>query len=102
MENVGQPIGMKFDKRKPRMSLMPKGVINSVIAVLEFGAGKYKEDNWKRVEDGRTRYYDATMRHVGAWWDGEKNDPETNMPHLAHAVCCLAFLMWLDDEQKTN
>lgn len=33
--------GQKFDTNKPRMSLLPKGALNAVIRVLEFGARKY-------------------------------------------------------------
>jgi len=87
---------MKFDGRKPRWSLLPKGAVLQIIEVLEFGAVKYAENNWQRVENGRQRYYDALMRHMEAWWLGEKTDPESGLSHLAHAGCCLVFLLWLD------
>lgn len=45
--------GQKFDKNKPRMSLLPKGALNAVIRVLEFGATKYQENNWKYVPDAK-------------------------------------------------
>jgi len=89
--------GKKLDQNKPRMSLLPKGVLNAVIRVLEFGAKKYQADNWKHVPDAKTRYYDAMQRHIDAWWQGEQKDSETGESHLAHAVCCALFLMWLDD-----
>lgn len=95
--------GLKFDGHKPRWSLMPKGVVLEIIEVLEFGAAKYQENNWQRVDNGRQRYYDALMRHIEAWWLGEKRDPESGRTHLAHAACCLVFLMWLDrdvDDRK--
>lgn len=94
--------GKKFDNDKPRWSLVPQGVMDEVIRVLEFGARKYAPDNWKHVVDGETRYYDAAMRHIDAWWKGEQTDPETGKNHLAHAVCCLMFLMWLDSWWKNN
>jgi hypothetical protein len=89
-------IGMKFDGRKPRWSLLPRGAVLQIIEVLEFGAAKYAENNWQHVENGRQRYYDALMRHMEAWWLGEKTDPESKLSHLAHAGCCLVFLLWLD------
>lgn len=91
-------IGMKFDGAKPRWSLLPQGVVSDIIEVLEFGARKYAPNNWIKVPDGRTRYYDALMRHMEAWWRGEKHDPETGKSHLAHAGCCLFFLMFLDKQ----
>lgn len=27
-------------------------------------------------------------------------DSDSGLPHLAHAVCCLLFLMWFDGDQK--
>ena len=88
--------GRKFDAGKPRWSLLPIRAVQQIIEVLEVGARKYDVDNWKRVPDASTRYYDALMRHVHAWRDGEKTDPETGLHHLAHAGCCLLFLLWLD------
>lgn len=90
----------KHDAGKWRFSLIPLCAIRSVIEVLEFGAKKYAPDNWKTVPDARIRYFDATIRHVTAWWDGEKNGTESGLPHLAHAVCCLLFLLWMDEAQN--
>ena len=97
IEQVRQS-GMKFDSNKPRHSLLPKGAINSVIEVLEFGAKKYSADNWQEVDNAKERYYNAAMRHIDLWWNGEKLDPETNVHHLAHAATNLFFLMWFDNK----
>ena len=97
--------GMKFDSRKPRWSLLPKGAVLQIIEALEFGAAKYAENNWQKVDNGRQRYYDALMRHLEAWWSGEKTDRESGLSHLAHAGCCLVFLLWIDrdiDSRKTD
>ena len=45
------------------------------------------------VEPTGGRYFAAMCRHVFAWWGGEDADPETGYSHLAHAGCCLLFLM---------
>jgi hypothetical protein len=89
-------VGTKLDQNKPRWSLLPSGTIIQVIRVLEYGAEKYAVDNWQHVPDARTRYYDAAMRHLDAWHRGEMNDDESGLPHLAHAACCLLFLLWFD------
>lgn len=88
--------GRKDDKGKVRWSLLPTGTVRAIVEVLEVGAKKYDVDNWKKVPDARTRYYDAMMRHIEAWWGGQALDPEDNLHHLAHAGCCLLFLLWLD------
>ena len=67
---------------------------------MEFGAAKYGQDNWQRVPEARQRYFDAAMRHLLAWWDGERLDAESGLPHLAHAGCCILFLLWADRDAK--
>ena len=32
------------------------------------------------------------QRHIWAWKQGEQIDPESEIHHLAHAMCCLMFL----------
>lgn len=86
--------GVKYDASKPRWSLIPIGTMEEVVKVLEYGANKYSPDNWKKVPQMEIRYYDAAMRHIDAYWKGEYLDEESGQPHLAHAVCCLLFLMW--------
>ncbi len=91
-----RPLGRKFDDAKPRWSLLPTGTIKQIIAVLEYGAKKYDADNWKLVPNATVRYYDAMMRHVHAWRDGEPCDTESGLHHLAHAACCALFLLWFE------
>ena len=90
--------GRKDDSAKRRYSLLPKGTVNSVVDVLEFGSKKYADNNWQKVPNAKNRYYDAALRHIDAWFSGEIKDSETGLPHLAHAICCLMFLMWFDGE----
>ena len=40
------------------------------------------------------------MRHISAWLGNETNDPDSGLPHLAHAVCCLLYLIWFDSQEK--
>ena len=84
--------GRKFDGNKPQYGLLPPLALRATVDVLTFGAEKYEPDNWKFVPDSKRRYFDALQRHLWAYKDGEKIDPESNMHHLAHAMCCLMFL----------
>lgn len=90
------PRGVKHDGGKPRWSLLPWRVLEEVVDVLEFGARKYAPDNWQKVPDAHRRYVDAALRHVFKWVSGEKLDPESGLPHVAHAVCCLLFARWFE------
>ena len=93
--------GRKFDQDKPRYGLLPPKALRSTVDVLTFGAKKYDADNWRKVPDGKRRYFDAMQRHLWAWQEGELKDPESGLPHLAHAMCCLMFLLEKDIEDET-
>lgn len=84
--------GRKFDGNKLEYGLIPPLALKEMVRVLTFGAQKYERDNWKVVPDSKRRYFDALQRHLWAWKEGEKLDPESNIHHLAHAACCLFFL----------
>lgn len=88
--------GTKLDDGKPRWDLLPHVSVAQVVAVLSFGAKKYAPDNWRTVQGWRWRYYAAAWRHAVAWWLGERHDPESGLHHLAHAACCMLFLLELD------
>ncbi len=85
--------GVKYDQDKPRYELLPIMPIEETVKVLTYGAKKYADDNWREVSRQRPRYFAAAIRHIFAWWQGEELDPESGLPHLAHAMCCLIFLM---------
>lgn len=84
--------GRKDDGAKPRYDLIPPEMLEGVAEVLTYGAAKYAPRNWERgMAWGRV--FGALMRHMWAWWRGQRLDPESGLPHLAHAACCIAFLM---------
>lgn len=85
--------GIKHDAGKPRWSLIPWRGLARVVDVLEFGARKYAPGNWRKVNDAQARYTDALLRHVVAYAGGEIDDPESGLHHLAHAGCCVLFLL---------
>ena len=60
--------------------------------VMGFGEKKYGRDNWRQGM-AWSRLIDAALRHIHAFNDGEDFDRETGYHHLAHARCCLAFLI---------
>ena len=93
-------LGIKFDSKKPRWSLLPWKQVEEVVDVLTYGSEKYADDNWKIVPNAPSRYLDATLRHITAWVHGERTDQETGRSHLAHAICCLLFMMWHSERSE--
>lgn len=89
---VDLSIGQKFDGGKPTFHLLPDDAIAEIQKVLEFGAQKYAPRNWERGM-AWCRVWNACLRHLWAWSRREEVDPETGLSHLAHAACCILFLL---------
>jgi hypothetical protein len=89
----------KYDNGKMRWDLLPIKEVEQGVEVLTFGANKYTDNGWMdAIREKPDRYYAALLRHLVAWRKGEKTDPESGKPHLAHALCCLWFMMWQDNQ----
>lgn len=85
--------GHKADEGKLRWTLVPWVALEQVVRVLEVGAAEYGDDNWQLVEPFEQRYTNSLLRHVVAWSMGERLDPKSGLPHLAHAACNCLFLL---------
>lgn len=83
-------------RTKPGLSCVPCAPLFEAGRVLRHGADKYGRHNWRDLAISSSVYYDAALRHLMAWWEGEDLDPESGHPHLAHAI---AGLMVLRDAQ---
>lgn len=62
------------------------------LAMLE-GAVKYGRSNYRAMGVRASIYYDATLRHLNAWMEGEDNTPDHNLHHLGNALACLAIIV---------
>lgn len=89
----------KDDQGKDRWDLMPFMPLLLITEVITYGAKKYGADNWQKLDNGTNRYFAALMRHLTAWRMGESHDEESGLHHLAHAGCCIVFLLWLEGEK---
>ncbi len=86
------PEGVKFDLGKLPLDLWSPYALIETAKVLQFGAEKYEPYNWAKGIN-YSRVYSALQRHLLAWWAGENLDEETEITHLAHAMCCMMFLL---------
>lgn len=90
---------LKHDAEKPRMELLDTHALEQIAAVMTFGARKYDAHNWRKGF-AWSRLLGATLRHVFAYLRGEDTDPESGLSHLAHAGCCIMFLLWHEKYRK--
>lgn len=95
-ESGGGDTGKKFDQSKSRMDLLAPEAMFAMGDVLAYGVNKYdkvnKSYNWRYGMEWH-RPFAAALRHMFAWFRGERLDPESGLPHLAHAAVNLMFLI---------
>lgn len=82
----------KHDSEKNPLELLPFEALEEIGKVLQFGAKKYDSHNWRKGFVW-SRLIGAALRHIFAFARGEDKDPETGFSHLAHAGCCVLFLL---------
>lgn len=83
---------LRHNEGKIRLDLLPIGPLRQIAAVLAFGAEKYAEENWRGGHEFKSAY-GSLLRHAMAWADGEDNDPESGLPHMAHVATNAIFLL---------
>ena len=88
-------IGVKYDGGKPRFDLIPAVPLETLAKIYTMGAEKYADRNWEKGIQ-YSRIYAAVMRHLNKYWSGENLDPESDLPHLAHAAWGLLALLEFD------
>lgn len=84
--------GRKNDQEKNRLDLLPFDALEEVGQILTLGAAKYGVGNWRKGMAWH-RLFGAALRHLWAWYRREETDPESGRSHLAHAACCVLFLL---------
>ena len=90
---------VKFDDGKAQWALFPFDLAEDELRVWMFGAKKYKAQNWRQGMP-MSRGFNALMRHITAYMQGEDKDKESGESHLAHAVCCLRMMQNTEKNYK--
>jgi len=89
-ENPKQACG----RSKASMSSVPPRVLLELGIGMGEGAIKYGPYNYRESVIVESDYYDALMRHIFAYWEGENIDPDSQMSHITKAICTL--VVWRD------
>ncbi len=82
---VNKTTGGAKGRKAQRFELLPYDALGKVAEVYAAGATKYEDRNWERGYEWSLSF-GALQRHLAAFWQGEDNDPEFGLPHLAHAA----------------
>ncbi len=92
--------GPKNDLGKPTFARLPQTALLRVAEVRAYGIQKYGGDNWTEIDNVEMRMADAALRHQNARLRGEILDPESGLPHLAHAICSLLFQLETEEQLR--
>jgi hypothetical protein len=81
---------------KPPLHLLPLDALVPVAWVLAFGAEKYSARGWEAAAaEGVFSWADcvrACLSHLTKLMSGQRLDPESGLPHVAHLACNALFL----------
>lgn len=86
---------------------VPLHVVSSAVlmdiglGMLE-GARKYGSHNYRVAGVRSSVYYDAAMRHLTQWWEGEDIDPDSGLSHITKAMTSLCVLRDAMFNEKLN
>lgn len=86
--------GIKKDKNKPKVSLIPPIAILEMAKSFTYGAQKYSPDNYKKGINFR-RLIDAAYRHILSIADGVDVDEESGNLHAASVMSNMAMLIYM-------
>lgn len=87
-------VGQHKDDGKPAVNLLVAEFMEDVGYVMGFGAKKYAPNNYKNGIE-HSRLLGSVLRHLFAYMRCEDLDPESKLPHLAHAGASLQMLYWM-------
>lgn len=86
--NPKDAVGIK----KVPFSTVPMEVIAEIGLGMMEGAMKYGRHNYRAIGVRGSVYFDATMRHLVSWWEGEDTDPDSGLSHISKALASLTVL----------
>lgn len=91
------PEGLKYDDKKLRYDLLDFEVLDQLVQRFTHGANKYGANNWQKLDNPTERYSGALLRHLSAYRQGEKMDPDApGLTHLSAVLWNAFVLTWFE------
>lgn len=101
-ERVVSKTGGQKGKKPEEYALIPVRALRHLARIYGMGARKYAKNNWRNGYEWSLAY-SALQRHLNAFWDGEYLDPESELPHLAHAIFhAMSLIEWSEDPKMAE
>lgn len=80
-------------RTKAPISLFPVSAILQGAMALFLGKTKYGRSNWRATPVSAQVYFEAALRHLYKWWEGEELDEEDGTGHLGNVLACIAIII---------
>ena len=84
-ERVTSATGGQKDRKLAELGSTDPVALLELAKVSGHGARKYSAFNFLKGYDWALSF-NAMQRHALAFWSGEEHDPESGLPHMAHAA----------------
>jgi hypothetical protein len=100
-KNVGKELNKPVDKNlktiaaanKPKLSDVPPVSLFALGGAMSDGATKYGRFNWRETGSTSSVFYDAIIRHLTDWYNGEDYAHDSKIHHLGHIMASCAILL---------
>ena len=86
------------------LSCVPLPPLMEAAVALTEGERKYGKHNFRTAGVLASVYFDAAVRHLFAWWEGEDNDPDSGLSHITKVISTMLVFRdammsgnWTDD-----
>ena len=90
-----------YGTAKPSVSAIPPSAIIHLGQAMAEGERKYGLFNYRKKRVTASVYYNAAMRHLLEYWDGENVDVSGCHP-LAHVMACCAIILDAELNKSLN
>lgn len=84
------------------LSLFPDTAVAYGALAMTEGDAKYGGYNYRVAGVRASVYVAAARRHLAKWFNGERCDQKTGVPHLASVLGCVAILVDADECGKLS
>lgn len=88
---------IRHDDGKLQWHLLPMEALEGAVRVLEAGAKKYSDHNWRKGHKF-SQITNSLQRHLNAFQAGEELDPESGLRHVDHLLANAIFLALITRE----
>lgn len=78
--------------KKVPFHCVPCGPLMEIGLAMMEGGRKYGTHNYRDMGTRASVYYNAAIRHLMDWWEGEDIDPDSGIHHVMKVAACMVVI----------